>query len=727
MADKEKEQALDAEEINRQEQKRRMLDRLTYSFYNSMQLFSKANGASEDKVEINLDKHMLTSPLLKEILVAEEENFKDFKKECPNGKYVFLCRDDNVVYNGQELDILAENVELIKKLYGCDLLFVSQISYRTSTKKLEELQAQRDKLQAEIKSIDDKESNSMSKYIELSTVKLKVEMLLSDLNLYLDTIKQRAKEKLPPTEEYEKIDVTETATHTFDEILYANKLLIEQAEKINSFEVKDENGVSRHLSPFEKYLVCFYFASSLIDYNSNGKTNAETRDLITILKTKQGCCVGYAAILKTMLSMVGINSCSIAVITNDNWQENHKQNLVEIDDDLYNIHGVFVADPTSCVAEPTGVCVPALSNAFLSLSDVNIDDYAFAVNGREILEFIGKSTLPMINYGEENRENYYFEHSKDKILTEFEKKARPLLQEFLSSHKFDSSERLRQRSISQKLDQDKNLYNIMMAQRERRNTIQRQIENSFNVHLERMKSYDNISDMVTELVNSAKSYAGQNKELSFSFLKDGKEITIEPEREHIEDFYRQLYLTFNSIAEKYNVDNKELLTAFLRFWKNCKWDQAQPPSMESILKVCDLEIFDELYSSSAKKLQQSGQNIDAKSFKDYILCKSKISDNIHKFANMVKMLNYISKSYNGKTEELIKLNRGMLQQKQELRSIEEKIKTLLKNPYLGKNIINGLNESLDFIQESYKSIDEAIFAINFFLENQSINDDERDG
>lgn len=59
-----------------------MLDRLTYSFYNSMQLFSKANGASEDKVEINLDKHMLTSPLLKEILVAEEENFKDFKKNA---------------------------------------------------------------------------------------------------------------------------------------------------------------------------------------------------------------------------------------------------------------------------------------------------------------------------------------------------------------------------------------------------------------------------------------------------------------------------------------------------------------------------------------------------------------------------------------------------------------------------------------------------------------------
>ena len=69
----------------------------------------------------------------------------------------------------------------------------------------------------------------------------------------------------------------------------------------------------------------------------------------------------------------------------------------------------------------------------------------------------------------------------------------------------------------------------------------------------------------------------------------------------------------------------------------------------------------------------------------------------------------------------------MLQQKQELRSIEEKIKTLLKNPYLGKNIINGLNESLDIVQKSYKSIDEAIFAINFFLENQSINDDERDG
>ena len=74
-------------------------------------------------------------------------------------------------------------------------------------------------------------------------------------------------------------------------------------------------------------------------------------------KNKYMVCCGYAILLKDLLNKVDIPCCDLIVYVDhtrdknynrkkDSYYEGHHRNIVHIDDDKYNVHGIYLADPT---------------------------------------------------------------------------------------------------------------------------------------------------------------------------------------------------------------------------------------------------------------------------------------------------------------------------------------------------------------------------------------------
>ena len=112
------------------------------------------------------------------------------------------------------------------------------------------------------------------------------------------------------------------------------------------------------LSPYEKYLAVYNIVKQFKPYKENHENKKESRYLRYILNNEYIVCVGFSKLLTTLLNKVDIKSLEISTnvdtsydqgFTKDNTPTNfngHARNIIKIDDDKYNIHGIFIADST---------------------------------------------------------------------------------------------------------------------------------------------------------------------------------------------------------------------------------------------------------------------------------------------------------------------------------------------------------------------------------------------
>lgn len=138
---------------------------------------------------------------------------------------------------------------------------------------------------------------------------------------------------------------------------YKKEEFLKEDEKLEQLagRVRDAN-----LSPYEKYLAVYNIVKQFKPYKENKEEKDKARNLRYILDDNNEyiVCVGYAKLLTTLLNKVGIPSYNISVGVDTSYDAGftkediptdivgHQRNIIKIDDDKYNIHGVFVADAT---------------------------------------------------------------------------------------------------------------------------------------------------------------------------------------------------------------------------------------------------------------------------------------------------------------------------------------------------------------------------------------------
>jgi len=116
-----------------------------------------------------------------------------------------------------------------------------------------------------------------------------------------------------------------------------------------------------NLTPFEKYLAVYNIVKKFKAYKENYHNPEQSRELRYILYNEYMTCYGFSKLLKVLLEKVGIASFitlsnidhsydgGFAFVERPTNFENHghARNVVKIDDDEYDIHGIYLADSTA--------------------------------------------------------------------------------------------------------------------------------------------------------------------------------------------------------------------------------------------------------------------------------------------------------------------------------------------------------------------------------------------
>lgn len=105
-----------------------------------------------------------------------------------------------------------------------------------------------------------------------------------------------------------------------------------------------------NLSPVEKVMYA-YDIMKTFPYNESIKDEFDSRDPHRIIETGNIVCVGYSYMLKVILNGLdeNIKVMNLVVTGYDKQQDvkyNHARNIIRIDDDKYNMHGIYSVDAT---------------------------------------------------------------------------------------------------------------------------------------------------------------------------------------------------------------------------------------------------------------------------------------------------------------------------------------------------------------------------------------------
>ena len=125
-----------------------------------------------------------------------------------------------------------------------------------------------------------------------------------------------------------------------EKVLNANIKMEDWANQINSARI---NG--RELSPFEKYIYAYRIISRFAYNDENrGESFEISRQIVGVLNSNRIVCVGYADLLSQLCERIGIE-CYQQDVACDGRLIDHCNCCVKINDDKYNIHGIYYADP----------------------------------------------------------------------------------------------------------------------------------------------------------------------------------------------------------------------------------------------------------------------------------------------------------------------------------------------------------------------------------------------
>lgn len=130
------------------------------------------------------------------------------------------------------------------------------------------------------------------------------------------------------------------ASYTKEEFEYEERIL-----NILIDPIKNSN-----LSPLEKYIAVYNIVKQFKEYKENELSPEQARILKKIINNECIVCGGFSILLQVMLQKINIPCDIIHVGIEDNTDKNnysgHVRNIIKIDDDKYNIHGIYLADTT---------------------------------------------------------------------------------------------------------------------------------------------------------------------------------------------------------------------------------------------------------------------------------------------------------------------------------------------------------------------------------------------
>ena len=139
---------------------------------------------------------------------------------------------------------------------------------------------------------------------------------------------------------------------------YSYQEYINEEKKLNDLVAPIKNS---NLSPFEKYIAVYNLVKNFKPYKENNDNREQARYLRYILDNDYIVCVGYTTLLQTLLDKVGVKSNCISVTVDTSYDSGfdeknpeeisvthggHQRLVVDMEDDKYNIHGLYMADAT---------------------------------------------------------------------------------------------------------------------------------------------------------------------------------------------------------------------------------------------------------------------------------------------------------------------------------------------------------------------------------------------
>lgn len=142
---------------------------------------------------------------------------------------------------------------------------------------------------------------------------------------------------------------------TFDDE-FSIEQAIEASRKLNDWEklINEATINGKPLSPLEKYMLAYSLVSKrYYKLEKEGDSTALSRNIISVLNDDYICCAGFANTLANLCARIGIpcstRTCAVwgsNELENTPHWENHSNCIVRIEDDKYDVHGFFNADPT---------------------------------------------------------------------------------------------------------------------------------------------------------------------------------------------------------------------------------------------------------------------------------------------------------------------------------------------------------------------------------------------
>lgn len=132
-------------------------------------------------------------------------------------------------------------------------------------------------------------------------------------------------------------------------------------------------------SPLERFMMAYDYVSTFV-YQSNKEDFGSARSLVQILNSFDIVCVGFADLLCCVCKELDIKvlsqDCKVGKVNHCN----HRNNLVFIDDDKYNVHGVFHSDSCWDSLQPNKEPMQYYNFFLLPLTDMKHFDEPFAMD-----------------------------------------------------------------------------------------------------------------------------------------------------------------------------------------------------------------------------------------------------------------------------------------------------------------------------------------------------------
>lgn len=131
---------------------------------------------------------------------------------------------------------------------------------------------------------------------------------------------------------------------------------LKEEDKILNLMIKDIKNSDYSL--FEKYIAAYNIVKRFKEYLENEKDKTESRKISKFLNNNYMVCVGYAGLLRELLTRLEIPTYSYSVSIDISYDEGfsieekpvefgaHARVIVNLNDPKYGINGFYVADPT---------------------------------------------------------------------------------------------------------------------------------------------------------------------------------------------------------------------------------------------------------------------------------------------------------------------------------------------------------------------------------------------